>query len=153
MKIGRNDPCPCGSGLKYKKCCLNKPGNYAPKPLRTVTNQSLQGAPPVLNDMSEQIGYIRNVPQSQPGLKIIINKPSILLLFGAGASLECSQTDENPPRGSELFFRLRNEFDKSWKLVDGEYAEYFKKQFEEGMLTLYENPGPNNINELEVGCQ
>lgn len=24
MKIGRNDPCPCGSGKKYKKCCLNK---------------------------------------------------------------------------------------------------------------------------------
>ncbi|MDO4798904.1 MAG: SEC-C metal-binding domain-containing protein [Bacillota bacterium] len=21
---GRNDPCPCGSGKKYKKCCLNK---------------------------------------------------------------------------------------------------------------------------------
>lgn len=21
---GRNDPCPCGSGLKYKKCCLGK---------------------------------------------------------------------------------------------------------------------------------
>ena len=20
-KIGRNAPCPCGSGLKYKKCC------------------------------------------------------------------------------------------------------------------------------------
>lgn len=24
MKIGRNDKCPCGSGLKYKKCCLIK---------------------------------------------------------------------------------------------------------------------------------
>lgn len=24
MKIGRNDPCPCGNGKKYKKCCLNK---------------------------------------------------------------------------------------------------------------------------------
>jgi len=23
-KIGRNDPCPCGSGKKYKKCCLLK---------------------------------------------------------------------------------------------------------------------------------
>lgn len=23
-KIGRNDPCPCGSGKKYKKCCLEK---------------------------------------------------------------------------------------------------------------------------------
>lgn len=22
-KIGRNDPCPCGSGIKYKKCCLH----------------------------------------------------------------------------------------------------------------------------------
>jgi len=20
--VGRNDPCPCGSGKKYKKCCL-----------------------------------------------------------------------------------------------------------------------------------
>jgi len=24
VKIGRNDPCPCGSGKKYKKCCLEK---------------------------------------------------------------------------------------------------------------------------------
>jgi len=23
-KMGRNDPCPCGSGKKYKKCCLGK---------------------------------------------------------------------------------------------------------------------------------
>jgi hypothetical protein len=23
-KIGRNEPCPCGSGKKYKQCCLNK---------------------------------------------------------------------------------------------------------------------------------
>jgi hypothetical protein len=24
MKVGRNQPCPCGSGKKYKKCCLGK---------------------------------------------------------------------------------------------------------------------------------
>ena len=23
-KVGRNDPCPCGSGKKYKHCCLDK---------------------------------------------------------------------------------------------------------------------------------
>lgn len=23
-RVGRNDPCPCGSGQKYKKCCLLK---------------------------------------------------------------------------------------------------------------------------------
>jgi len=31
-KIGRNEPCPCGSGKKYKKCCMNaknpKPVDY-----------------------------------------------------------------------------------------------------------------------------
>ena len=21
VKVGRNEPCPCGSGKKYKKCC------------------------------------------------------------------------------------------------------------------------------------
>ena len=24
IKIGRNEPCPCGSGKKYKKCCMDK---------------------------------------------------------------------------------------------------------------------------------
>lgn len=23
-QVSRNDPCPCGSGLKYKRCCLGK---------------------------------------------------------------------------------------------------------------------------------
>lgn len=23
-KVGRNDPCPCGSGKKFKKCCESK---------------------------------------------------------------------------------------------------------------------------------
>ena len=26
-KIGRNEPCPCGSGKKYKNCCLSS-GKY-----------------------------------------------------------------------------------------------------------------------------
>ena len=24
-KLGRNEPCHCGSGLKFKKCCIDKP--------------------------------------------------------------------------------------------------------------------------------
>ncbi|HIE25784.1 TPA: hypothetical protein EYP66_00685 [Candidatus Poribacteria bacterium] len=23
-KVGRNDPCPCGSGKKYKRCCMGR---------------------------------------------------------------------------------------------------------------------------------
>jgi methionyl aminopeptidase len=28
-KIGRNDPCPCGSGKKFKKCCASRVDHYA----------------------------------------------------------------------------------------------------------------------------
>lgn len=27
--VGRNDPCPCGSGRKYKNCCEGKKAWYA----------------------------------------------------------------------------------------------------------------------------
>jgi hypothetical protein len=33
VKVGRNDPCPCGSGKTFKKCCLNKPAT--PEPIKT----------------------------------------------------------------------------------------------------------------------
>ena len=28
-KVGRNDPCPCGSGRKYKACCEGKSGKMS----------------------------------------------------------------------------------------------------------------------------
>src|ERR1035438_8468960 len=32
VKVGRNDACPCGSGLKYKNCCLRSgPEAYGSK--------------------------------------------------------------------------------------------------------------------------
>lgn len=30
-KIGRNDPCSCGSGKKYKQCCMLKEQSTGPK--------------------------------------------------------------------------------------------------------------------------
>ncbi|PCI09340.1 MAG: hypothetical protein COB77_00020 [Gammaproteobacteria bacterium] len=29
-RTGRNDPCPCGSGKKYKKCCMSESDTEAP---------------------------------------------------------------------------------------------------------------------------
>jgi hypothetical protein len=34
VKLGRNDPCPCGSGKKAKRCCLNKITALAALPSR-----------------------------------------------------------------------------------------------------------------------
>ena len=42
-KIGRNDPCPCGSGKKYKKCCLNSVENSLP--YQNYINRSLENYP------------------------------------------------------------------------------------------------------------
>jgi hypothetical protein len=36
-KIGRNDPCPCGSGKKYKKCCLPKGLTFKDKTVKKET--------------------------------------------------------------------------------------------------------------------
>ena len=35
-RIGRNDLCPCGSGLKYKKCCLNSKQNQELKDIKNL---------------------------------------------------------------------------------------------------------------------
>lgn len=31
LKIGRNEPCPCGSGKKFKNCCRNKKADISIK--------------------------------------------------------------------------------------------------------------------------
>lgn len=42
-KIGRNDLCPCGSGLKYKKCCMGKNASPVPTlPIRPYTTNNCQ---------------------------------------------------------------------------------------------------------------
>ena len=41
-KIGRNDPCPCGSGKKYKKCCLGRP---AAEPAESGLSRELSPGP------------------------------------------------------------------------------------------------------------
>jgi SEC-C motif-containing protein len=36
MKTGRNEPCPCGSGKKYKKCCMGGAPQASPNELTPV---------------------------------------------------------------------------------------------------------------------
>ena len=45
QKVGRNDPCPCGSGRKYKKCCGKpKGGPIENRAARTAAEQSGTGS-------------------------------------------------------------------------------------------------------------
>ena len=33
--VGRNEPCPCGSGKRFKRCCLGRPVE-PPRPRKTI---------------------------------------------------------------------------------------------------------------------
>lgn len=41
MKTGRNDPCPCGSGKKYKRCCLSLASAASEEFRESLTGQDL----------------------------------------------------------------------------------------------------------------
>ncbi len=49
VRIGRNDPCYCGSGKKYKKCCLNKP----PSPEEAARKEVLAASEQLKNQVLE----------------------------------------------------------------------------------------------------
>jgi hypothetical protein len=54
-KIGRNDSCPCGSGKKYKNCCLGK--ELSPEDAAAMWKRSLLKEYPLLTDVPE--GHVR----------------------------------------------------------------------------------------------
>ncbi len=56
-KISRNAPCPCGSGKKYKHCCLNKPSSTRPSDLQYAKRHRIRIKTP------EQIEGIRRAGQ------------------------------------------------------------------------------------------
>jgi hypothetical protein len=50
-KIGRNQPCPCGSGKKFKKCCYGKISvDKSSNMLLPLLSEINYGLPPLLND-------------------------------------------------------------------------------------------------------
>jgi tetratricopeptide (TPR) repeat protein len=44
-KIGRNDPCPCGSGQKYKRCCLPREEAAAAERATALAREALHATP------------------------------------------------------------------------------------------------------------
>lgn len=61
--VGRNDPCPCGSGKKYKKCCLAK--DRAARAQRVTAEKSLQipAEAEVPADFFEPEPILKHIPE------------------------------------------------------------------------------------------
>lgn len=82
-KIGRNEPCPCGSGVKYKKCCLKN------KPVTTPT-----AAPQKKISVTEEIHKLQDLAVAK---KPTINFIGVFIFVssanGNGWLLELTQKD------------------------------------------------------------
>lgn len=64
--VGRNDSCPCGSGRKYKKCCLNK---SKPMPLDKIFFEEPKDVAPALTRNKKQKKAIYQLKISIKGAK------------------------------------------------------------------------------------
>lgn len=62
-KIGRNNPCPCGSGRKYKKCCLDSGVLKGPTP--RPTQEGAAGGLTLVLETDAGILY-REIPPAMP---------------------------------------------------------------------------------------
>lgn len=63
-EVGRNDPCPCGSGKKFKKCC----GLKTPMQRRTFTQMNPASVKTSLSHITGMVSQTlrENQPKEEP---------------------------------------------------------------------------------------
>lgn len=65
-KPGRNDPCPCGSGKKYKACCFKTPKGPKRKFSATVLSNVSQPKPIDLMERTYGDAIARSMGEEKP---------------------------------------------------------------------------------------
>jgi len=116
---GRNDPCPCGSGKRYKNCCGDLGAGASPSPLRQEVNAGFQeGAANASVAMEDGLGrlvalyHARRYADAEEGARLLLERhqDSGALWKILGASLQAQGKDSLPAlqRAAEL---LPGEFD------------------------------------------
>jgi len=75
-KIGKNDPCPCGSGKKYKNCCLGKQDqksekNLAQQVMEEIREQLNNREFESLEEANEFVGHFMERKQAVPQIDFL----------------------------------------------------------------------------------
>lgn len=104
-RVGRNDPCPCGSGKKYKACCLKNEStssaSYTPTGKRKFTAKLISGG-----------GMAKTQEQSQSQSQPAIVDYNMLMERSFGEAIHGK--DEQPPvPENPLQYLPQNEQDQS----------------------------------------
>jgi tetratricopeptide (TPR) repeat protein len=64
-KAGRNDPCPCGSGKKYKKCCLAESGAAKDRPAVVEPMEAVIDRIDALSNQVPDLLEAGNIPEAE----------------------------------------------------------------------------------------
>ncbi|EFM08738.1 SEC-C motif domain protein [Paenibacillus curdlanolyticus YK9] len=76
-KLGRNEPCPCGSNLKYKRCCMEKDQTQA-REQAAKANQAAKAAAAVpvtvegMNKWISELSWKR--PEDQEAAELLVTR-------------------------------------------------------------------------------
>ena len=120
-KVGRNDPCPCGSGKKYKFCCLNKPKS----PLDAIESEverskCLNEYPYIGDKRQEGKVYLRDFYDDE---SIEIDKLLYLGLMHRSGFIWNRNAEQEENRSREY---LKQAFDKFEEKVQRGHIENFE---------------------------
>ena len=110
-KIGRNDPCSCGSGLKYKKCCMDEIESLARKAAQEGNAEKNKTATPVVGKALSLSGEGSNLNP------------------GAGDGFDDTYNDDYDFDGDDENYYNGDDIDeeKKWTVMKA-FAEYRKQK-------------------------
>ncbi|OIP92127.1 MAG: hypothetical protein AUK26_05380 [Syntrophaceae bacterium CG2_30_58_14] len=107
--VGRNQPCPCGSGKKYKKCCLLKESGQAPAPAEPAPRKP-PAPDPVFQRLRKSLS--RYVERE-------ISRNDFLRATGIFWNIEPLEPIALPERASEDKGQFHDWFINDYRTVDG----------------------------------
>lgn len=114
-KTGRNEPCPCGSGLKYKKCC----GAFGlsfdlEEKIRRALRTSMEDDEGARRAAADELGAIRARLDLTPALRDFVDQALVQVLprvgdhLGALAVLDAmAPSTRDQDRAMRLYWRAR----------------------------------------------
>jgi tetratricopeptide (TPR) repeat protein len=147
-KTGRNDPCPCGGGKKYKHCCLKKDETTEHETL-AAGNQAAQepgDVRPRLTDLMKVIGRLAAQYDDDDGLTDAAN---VVLDF-----IHADKLDEAEQAARKFLVRFPDVYD-GYDLLGMVYAargdnkkaaDYYRKAID----FIREHPDQSDTPELEA---
>ena len=148
-KIGRNAPCPCGSGKKYKKCCLGKDEFKSQRELQAESRRYAVEHMPPSKTASKPAVHDRVVYDPyRPGADTLAARYQVWLKLRERITPDMSSVKAAEPvfDGADFLFNWLQDFqmelldavwgDPSWGERAIEYHHWFLQQFPDvGELT------------------